>query len=158
MRSMITTAALAAMTTLGLVGCDSSSDPPAADTEAEVEAEAEASEPAAAVKTDRRDRRRAFRAERIARFDADGDGKLDETERAAMRAGRIERMIESVDTDGDGAVSKAEADAIEGRRKRMFGDFASLDSDGDGKITAAELGEAMKDRGPRRRRAGPSAE
>jgi hypothetical protein len=54
----------------------------------------------------------------VGKFDADGDGKLNETERAAakaameqrMRAGMEKRLerLKSVDTDGDGKISDAE--------------------------------------------------
>lgn len=54
----------------------------------------------------------------LGKFDKDGDGKLDETERAAAKAEMDQRMrtmaerrlerLKSVDTDGDGKISDAE--------------------------------------------------
>lgn len=54
----------------------------------------------------------------MGKFDANGDGKLDETERAAAKAAMEQRLrtgaerqlerLKSVDTDGDGKISDAE--------------------------------------------------
>jgi hypothetical protein len=54
----------------------------------------------------------------MGKFDANGDGKLDETERAAAKAAMEQRMragaerqlerLKTVDTDGDGKISDAE--------------------------------------------------
>jgi hypothetical protein len=150
MRQMITTAALAAITALGLAGCDKDAES-AAEGSAAIEADdGEAAPTPETARPEGRERRRG--GERMAKFDSNGDGKLDESERAAMREGRVARILESADTDGDGAISKDEAAAVEGRQKRMFGDFSKLDADNDGSITKAELAESMKNRGPRRRR------
>ena len=56
--------------------------------------------------------RRCSRAERMERFDTNGDGELDQAERAAARAARRARM----DTNGDGVVDADERKAA--RRKR----------------------------------------
>lgn len=52
------------------------------------------------------------------RFDTDGDGRLDESERAAARAASTERLKERhpelfqrIDKDGDGSISEAEGRA-----------------------------------------------
>lgn len=95
----------------------------------------------------------------IAKFDKDGDGKLDETERKAAREGRenmmAERrkeMLEKFDTDKDGELSDTERQAMrEEMKKRMLEKF---DKDGDGELNdeeKAEARKAMQDRrgGPR---------
>jgi hypothetical protein len=47
----------------------------------------------------------------LKRFDADGDGVLSDTDKAAMAAARKE-MITKYDTDGDGVLSETERAAI----------------------------------------------
>lgn len=67
----------------------------------------------------------------IKQFDKDGDGKLSESEKTAMKAAMEERKARA-DTDGDGKISEAERKAI---REKMM---KHLDTDGDGKISEAE--------------------
>lgn len=89
-------------------------------------------------------------AEVIAKFDTDGDGKLNEEERKAAGearkaefAKRRAEMIEKFDTDKDGKLSPEE------RKAAML---ARFDKDGDGSLNDAEK-EAMRkeiaDRAPR---------
>ncbi|WP_018970073.1 hypothetical protein [Rubritalea marina] len=76
-----------------------------------------------------------MRAKLIEQFDADGDGKLDETERAAAKSAMKERRAEFIarhDTDGDGKLSDEEKQAA----KEAF--LAKYDTDGDGKLSADE--------------------
>lgn len=57
------------------------------------------------------EQREAFekhRAERIARFDTDGDGELNDTEREKARQEFHAKMLERFDTDGDGQLSEDE--------------------------------------------------
>ena len=86
-------------------------------------------------------------AEVIAKFDKDGDGELNEEERAAAHAEREKHhaeMIATYDTDKDGELSKSE-------RKAMR--IALFDADGDGTLNDTEKEaakkEMMKHRGPR---------
>lgn len=69
------------------------------------------------------EQREAFekrQAERIARFDTDGDGKLSDTERAAARKEMHAKMLERFDKDGDGKLSEDERRAArEARREHM---------------------------------------
>jgi hypothetical protein len=75
-------------------------------------------------------------AKAFGRMDANGDGKLDATDREARKQARSER----IDHNGDGQIGEADRDA---RRQQMF---ARLDANGDGGISYEEF-SAM--RGPR---------
>ena len=97
---------------------------------------------------------RPSREEIIKKFDKDGDGKLNEEEKAELRKKMAERsgggrklppfLMKKFDKDGDGKLSdeeKAEArKAMEARRKEMIGKF---DKDGDGKLNEEERKAAM---------------
>ncbi len=95
----------------------------------------------------------------IEKFDKDGDGKLNEEEREAAKAGRKEmmearkkEMIAKFDTDGDGELSEEEREAAKAARKQMM--LEKFDKDGDGELSddeKAEMRKAMKGRpgGPR---------
>ncbi|MDQ8192229.1 EF-hand domain-containing protein [Roseibacillus persicicus] len=89
---------------------------------------------------------RELPAEVIAKFDKDGDGKLDEEERKAAREARraeMEKrraeMLEKFDTDNDGKLSPEE-------RKAAL--IARFDKDGDGVLSEEEK-EAIKKEMPR---------
>lgn len=102
----------------------------------------------------------------LEKFDADGDGKLSDTEKAAAReamqkkreAARKEWMAKA-DTDGDGKVSPEEreaarekmAEANPAMKERMLKRF---DKDGDGKLSDDERAEARKARAARMHRKG----
>ncbi len=103
----------------------------------------------------------------LAEFDTDGDGTLNEEERAAAKAAHGERMkarkaemLEKFDKDGDGELNEEEKKAMnEAMKARMLEKF---DKDGDGELSAeerAEMRKAMSKRrgGPRHgaRRKGP---
>lgn len=81
------------------------------------------------------------RAELLAKYDANKDGKLDETERAAIKADRFK----AVDKDGDGKVKRAdfpaavEAAREKARQERELALFDKMDTDKDGIVTAAEF-------------------
>jgi len=86
----------------------------------------------------------AQKAAVMQKFDANGDGKLDDAERAKMkeafatrraehRAARIARF----DADKDGALSPAERAAMQDTRARER--FGRLDKDGDGKLSLDEF-------------------
>lgn len=90
----------------------------------------------------------------IARFDTDGDGKLNETEREAAKAEhkemmetRKKEMMEKFDTDKDGKLSDDEKAAMKAEREKMM--LEKFDKDGDGKLSDAEkatMREEMKNR------------
>lgn len=105
---------------------------------------------------DRRDdgaRRQRFEEMR-AQYDKNGDGTLDDTERAAMRKDRLTRSVEKIDSDGDGKISRDEAASASRRMGRMLRDFDSVDADGDGYVSTEELDKAMSERRGRFMRGG----
>ena len=86
----------------------------------------------------------AFRDEKLAKFDLNKDGKLDESERAAMRASmkakwqekRAERVAR-YDLNKDGVLDEGERAAM---RKAFVGKmFTKLDVNSDGQLTAEEV-------------------
>tara|TARA_B100000035_G_scaffold192911_1_gene164633 strand:+ start:500 stop:964 length:465 start_codon:yes stop_codon:yes gene_type:complete len=96
------------------------------------------------------------REEVMKKFDKDGDGKLNEEEKAELRKKMAERgagrkvppfILEKFDKDGDGKLSedeRAEArKAMEARRAEMIEKF---DKDGDGKLNEEERKAAMASR------------
>jgi hypothetical protein len=108
---------------------------------------------------DKQQRREEKRAERIAQFDANGDGQLDEAEREQMRearqaereARRAEKLAEH-DTNGDGQLDDAERQVM--KQQRVQGMFDRLDANGDGKLDQSEL-PARDGANEGRRRRGP---
>ena len=108
----------------------------------------------------------AHAAERFAKMDANKDGKLDASDRAARHAEMQAKMFERLDANKDGSISKAEwdqhgadraakradkrADAGEGKRDGMRGHhgkrgghrgmmMGKADTDGDKAISQAEF-------------------
>lgn len=84
---------------------------------------------------------RGNREEMMKKFDADGDGKLSETERTAARDARKAEMVAKFDKNGDGVLSDDERPAPpaggRGGKKRAEA-VAKYDADGDGKLSEAE--------------------
>jgi Ca2+-binding EF-hand superfamily protein len=92
------------------------------------------------------------REEMMKKFDKDGDGKLNEEERAAVREemkGRKDELLKKFDADGDGKLSDAEREKI---RKQLPGKgrklpppiLAKFDKDGDGELNDEERAVAKK--------------
>ena len=85
----------------------------------------------------------------IAKFDKDGDGKLNDDEKAEARAASGEReaarkkeMLEKFDADKDGKLNDDEKAAMrEEVKKKMLEKF---DKDGDGKLNEEERAELRK--------------
>ena len=93
------------------------------------------------------------KAELIQKFDADGDGELNEEERGNAREAMKAEMLAKYDTDGDGELSKEEKTAA--FKARMLEKY---DTDGDGEISEDERAAAREDRGekgkPKKRKGG----
>lgn len=114
------------------------------------------------------DSKRQHMEEMRKKFDTNGDGKLDDTEKAAMREAmkndpqfqkRREEMIKKFDTNGDGQLDDTEKAAMEAAMKAKFGEgkggakggelkdkmLARFDKNGDGQLDEAEKAEAKKE-------------
>ncbi len=102
--------------------------------------------------------RRARRREWMSRFDTDGDGRISEAEREAMRAEMIarreefmlRRMTARFDADGDGVLSdderaEAEAELAVRRAEQRARMLERFDTDGDGTLSDRER-QTMRDR------------
>lgn len=81
------------------------------------------------------------RTEMLAKYDANKDGKLDDTERAAAKADRFKAL----DKDGDGKVKRTDFPAAveaaheKAKQERQLAMFDKMDADKDGTVTAAEF-------------------
>jgi len=93
------------------------------------------------------------KAELLKKFDKDGDGKLNDAEKAEMKkafeARREAEMLKKFDKDGDGKLSDAEKEEMEKARAARKAKFEAamlkkFDKDGDGKLSDAEREEAKK--------------
>ncbi len=74
-------------------------------------------------------------AETLKMFDKDGDGKLNDDERAAMREQMRKNREKKFDTNGDGKLDDTERAAMLEARKAHVKEF---DKDGDGKLSDEE--------------------
>jgi hypothetical protein len=95
--------------------------------------------------------------EMVKEFDKDGDGKLSDDERTAMREAmkakaeeRRKEMIKKYDTDGDGKLSKEEREKAGADRKAEM--LKRYDKNGDGELSQEERAEMPR---PPRRDGGP---
>lgn len=102
----------------------------------------------------RREEMMQRRGEMMKEYDKDGDGQLNDDERAAMRTARVGAMFTQLDADGDGKISPDEAENRDqgGRRLR---NFEGIDTDGDGFLSEQELQNMPMGRPGRGMRGGP---
>ena len=84
------------------------------------------------------------RKELIQKFDQNGDGKLDDAERAQMkaafeakRAEHHKELLAKYDTNKDGKLDAAEKQAM--RDEKLAERFQAMDKNGDGKLTLDEF-------------------
>jgi len=105
-----------------------------------------------AAKTDGSGQLEKRRQEMLRRFDVNGDGKLDETEKAAMKEAR--KKPAAVRGSGDiGSLGGATESAGPGGDRYLREMMKRYDKDGDGKLDESELAELIKNRNA----AGPGA-
>ena len=94
-----------------------------------------------------------MRQKMLEKYDADGDGKLSDEERATAKAemqGKREamqsQMLEKYDTDGDGKLSDEEKQAAKADREAKRAEMLEkYDTDGDGKLNESEREAAKAD-------------
>ncbi|GAA5484801.1 EF-hand domain-containing protein [Haloferula sargassicola] len=91
--------------------------------------------------------RRGLPPQVLEKFDKDGDGKLNEEERKAMRDEREamrKKIMATYDTDGDGKLSADERKAMrEAMMKRHKELLEKYDADKDGKLSSEERKAAV---------------
>jgi Ca2+-binding EF-hand superfamily protein len=88
-------------------------------------------------KTERQAAKETFKQKRKEYIDKDGDGEISETERAAMKEERKARIIEKFDADGDGKLNEAERQVVKEKRRAKI--VKRFDADGDGTLNDSEL-------------------
>jgi Ca2+-binding EF-hand superfamily protein len=92
------------------------------------------------------------KAEMLKKFDTNGDGVLDASEKQAMRVAMKEKrearkaeMLAKYDTNKDGKLDASERAVM--RDDLAAKEFAKLDKDGDGKLSLDEFKAARQERG-----------
>lgn len=88
---------------------------------------------------------------RLAKYDTNHDGKLDDNERAALKADREKKLLAKYDANHDGKLddnerAAAKADRVKAREERHARLLAKYDVNHDGKLDPSELAAAKADR------------
>jgi hypothetical protein len=78
---------------------------------------------ASAQKQEWQAKRAERKAEMLAKYDTNKDGKLDPQERAVMRDAKATERFQKMDTDNDGKISLDEFKAAQGRGRHARGGF-----------------------------------
>jgi Ca2+-binding EF-hand superfamily protein len=78
----------------------------------------------------------------IAKFDKDGDGKLNDDEKAEAKAARKKEMLEKFDADKNGKLNNDEKAAMREEMKKKI--LEKFDKDGDGELNKEERAEMRK--------------
>jgi len=113
-----------------------------------IPARAQTDDPPPAPKPDHSGDMEKRRQELLARFDKNGDGKLDDEEKAVMRATLKKEKEAGPHGSGDiGSMGGGESAGPTGVDRFALEMIKRFDKDGDGKLDAAELAEALKARG-----------
>lgn len=81
--------------------------------------------------------RKLRKARLLKKFDINGNGKLDQPERAEALRVRIEKVIARLDTDGSGTISLGEASVRP--RSPLARKFDQIDANGNGVLTRGEI-------------------
>lgn len=76
---------------------------------------------------------------KIAEYDLDQNGELDDAERAAMRKAKKERMLAEFDSNGDGQLDAQERLAAKQSKKAKL--FDEADTNGDGVVDTTEANQ-----------------
>ena len=109
-------------------------------------AQAQAETKPAAPMADSSGKMEKRRQEMLQRFDKNGDGKLDDDEKAAMKEALKQERGPRGSGDIGGLAGGAAAETVPGAELYVREMIKRFDKDGDGKLDATELTEALKAR------------
>ena len=155
MKHLATAVILALVATVGMSAASARPNGPGSDVVSQAEKAMHGQAKKARLQRAQQRHRQQMRARMLERFDANGDGELDATEKQAASAARQARRADALaryDADHDGKLDKTERRGLvqERRGERFDRIAAKLDKNGDGALTPDELPQAG--RGARRAR------
>ncbi|HWN67244.1 MAG TPA: hypothetical protein VNM90_06365 [Haliangium sp.] len=135
-RVAILTAAILSLPALALAGPGRHDSPACAAKHAEKLASYDANGDGKLDRDERIAIHRDKRAVALTRYDANRDGTLDRDERQVMKRERVDTLFQEQDSNRDGMLSAAETEATCSRLSRHFD---AIDADRNGQLTRAEL-------------------